>query len=71
MSRLNPEERLFIDGTLVSAERGQTYNVMKPATEEVVGIVAAASTADGDCALAAARRCFRWVRLAHQQDAAH
>jgi len=24
MSRLNPEERLFIDGALVAAENGQT-----------------------------------------------
>ena len=58
MSRLNPEERLFIDGVLVSAEGGHTYDVINPATEEVVGIVAAASPADGDRALAAARRCF-------------
>ena len=58
MSRLNPEERLFIDGALVSAEGGRTYNVINPATEEVAGIVAAASPTDGDRALAAARRCF-------------
>jgi aldehyde dehydrogenase (NAD+) len=58
MSKLNSEERLFIDGALVSAEGGQTYNVVNPATEETVGIVAAASPADGDLAIAAARRCF-------------
>jgi hypothetical protein len=40
MSRLNPEERLLIDGALVGAEGGQTYNVVNPATEEVAGIVA-------------------------------
>ncbi len=56
MSKFNPEERLFIDGALVAAEGGQTYNVINPATEEVAGIVAAASPADGDRALAAARR---------------
>lgn len=58
MSQLNPEERLFIDGALVPAKDGQTYNVINPATEEMAGIVAAASLADGDRALAAARRCF-------------
>lgn len=58
MSRLNPEENLFIDGAPVPAQSGETYDVINPATEEVVGIVAAASAADGDRALAAARRCF-------------
>ena len=58
MSTLNPEQRLFIDGALVDAEGGQTYNVINPATEEVAGIVAAASLADADRALAAARGCF-------------
>ncbi len=58
MSTLNPEQRLFIDGELVGAEGGQTYNVINPATEEVAGIAAAASLADADRALAAARRCF-------------
>lgn len=58
MSKLNAEENLFIDGALVPAANGQTYDVINPATEEVAGIVAAASAADGDLALAAARRCF-------------
>jgi len=31
MSRLNPEERLFIDGALVAAQNGQIYNVINPA----------------------------------------
>jgi aldehyde dehydrogenase (NAD+) len=58
VSRLNPEEPLFIDGVLVDAEGGQTYEVVNPATEEVAGRVAAASFADADRALTAARRCF-------------
>jgi aldehyde dehydrogenase (NAD+) len=56
MSTLNPEQRLFIDDALVGAEGGQTYNVINPATEEVAGIATAASLADADRALAAARR---------------
>lgn len=58
MSNFNPEQRLFIDGLLVDAENGRTYDVINPATEEVAGIVAAASARDADLALDAARRCF-------------
>ena len=36
MLKLNPEERLFIDGALVAAENGQTYNVINPASEEAI-----------------------------------
>ncbi len=58
MKNLNPEELLFIDGKLTSSESGDTYEVINPSTEEVAGIVAAASLKDADLALAAARRCF-------------
>lgn len=47
MSQHNAEHRLFINGAPVDAEGGATYDVINPATEEVVGVVAAASTADG------------------------
>jgi hypothetical protein len=58
MTHLNAEHRLFIDGALVDAQERHTYEVINPATEEVAGVVAAASLADADRALAAARRCF-------------
>lgn len=58
MKNLNPEQLLFIGGKLTASESGDTYEVINPATEEVVGTVAAASLADADRALAAARRCF-------------
>ena len=58
MSNLNSEQRLFINGALVDADGGQTYDVINPATEEVAGVVAAASLKDGARSLAAARRCF-------------
>ena len=38
MSHLNAEHRLFIDGALVDAQDGQTYEVINPATEEVAGV---------------------------------
>ena len=58
MTTFNPETRLFIDGKLVEAEGGRTFEVINPATEEVAGVAADASAADGDRAIAAARRCF-------------
>jgi aldehyde dehydrogenase (NAD+) len=59
------EQRLLIDGELVLAEGGATYPNINPATEEVIGEVADASAADGDRAIAAARRAFdetEWSR---------
>jgi len=58
MLKLNPEERLFIDGALVASEDGQAYKLINPGSQEVAGVVTAASLADADRALAAARRCF-------------
>ena len=58
MTSLNPETRLFIDGKLVEAEGGKTYEVINPVTEEVAGVVADASVADAEKAIAAARRAF-------------
>jgi len=55
---LNPETHLFIDGKLVDAEGGRTYDVINPATEEVAGVAADASSADAGRAIAAARRAF-------------
>ena len=53
-----PEERMLIDGELVKAEGGRTYDNINPATEEVIGVVADASTADMHRAIKAARRAF-------------
>jgi len=38
-SPLNAESRLFIDGALVDAEEGRTYDVINPATEAVAGLM--------------------------------
>ena len=59
------EGRLLIDGELVSAAGGRTYENLNPATEEVIGRVADASPADAERAIAAARRAFdetAWAR---------
>ena len=58
MASLNPETRLFIDGALLPAEGGRTFDVIDPSTEEVAGVAADASPADAERAIAAARRAF-------------
>src|SRR5262245_14370037 len=59
------EERLLIDGELVPAAGGATYETINPATESVLGRAADASPADGERAIGAARRAFdttEWSR---------
>jgi aldehyde dehydrogenase (NAD+) len=58
MGDLFHEERLLIDGELVEAEGGKTYENVNPATEEVIGVAADASVDDIDRAIGAARRAF-------------
>ena len=49
---------MLIDGQLVDAESGRTFDNINPATEEVLGPVADGSAADMKRAVAAARRAF-------------
>ena len=57
-----PDTQLFIDGTWRAAREGTTIPVIDPATEEVIGQVAHARTADLDDALAATLRGFETWR---------
>jgi len=52
------ESRLLIDGKLVEASGGATYDNINPATEAVIGPVADANAADMESAITAARRAF-------------
>jgi aldehyde dehydrogenase (NAD+) len=52
------EQRLLIDGELVLAESGKTFENINPATEEVLGTVADASSVEMHRAIDAARRAF-------------
>ncbi len=52
------EPRMLIDGALVEAEGGRTYENINPATEQSIGSVADASAADMERAIRAARRAF-------------
>src|SRR5690242_11266539 len=55
---VKPETRMLIDGKLVDADSGRTFDNVNPATEEVIGEVADASAAEMQRAIAAARRAF-------------
>jgi aldehyde dehydrogenase (NAD+) len=52
------ERRLLIDGKLVEASGGATFDNVNPATEEVLGPVADGTAADMEAAVDAARRAF-------------
>ncbi len=59
------EERLLIDGELVPAAGGATYETIDPATEAVLGVAADATLDDVQRAIGSARRAFdatQWSR---------
>jgi len=47
---------LYIDGKWVPSSDGETFDVVNPATEEVILQIAAATAEDVDAAVKAARR---------------
>ncbi|MGA3147202.1 MAG: aldehyde dehydrogenase [Acidimicrobiales bacterium] len=49
---------MLIDGRLRTARSGRTFDVVNPATEETIGVVADGGPEDLDDAVAAARRAF-------------
>ena len=51
-------DRNLIDGKLVGAAGGGTFETVDPATEEVLGVAADGTAADLDAAIDAARRAF-------------
>ena len=63
--RIEPEYGLFIDNTFSPARPKATFEVLNPATEEVLSRVARASKADVNRAVTAARRAHDtvWSRL--------
>jgi aldehyde dehydrogenase (NAD+) len=62
---------LFIDGAFVDSKGGEPFKTVNPATEEVLAEVVAATSADVDLAVAAARRAFdtSWGRLPARERA--
>ena len=54
----------FIDGKWQTSEKGETYEVINPATEEVIGKASKASPADVDKALKSAEKGFQiWKKI--------
>ncbi|NSL43415.1 aldehyde dehydrogenase family protein [Streptomyces sp. 8P21H-1] len=67
---MSREQRLFIDGSWVEPDGGH-YEVVDPATEEVVGAAPEASREQVHAAAGAAREAFRtWSRTAPEERAA-
>ena len=58
MSEASPGPDLLIDGRLVPAADGGTFDNVNPATEEVIGVTADGTAADMDLAISAARWAF-------------
>jgi aldehyde dehydrogenase (NAD+) len=59
------EERMLIDGALVPATGGATFENVSPSTEEILGVAADATVEDARRAIGAARRAFdttEWSR---------
>ena len=57
---------LYIDGEYVEAKSGKTFDVLDPATEEVIAKVSEAQAEDIDIAVAAARKAFdegEWTKM--------
>jgi aldehyde dehydrogenase (NAD+) len=52
------ESRMLVDGELIPADSGKTFDNVNPATEEVLGQVADASAAEMHRAIDASRRAF-------------
>jgi aldehyde dehydrogenase (NAD+) len=58
LAKLAPETRNLIDGRLVAASNGGTFDNVNPATGQVLGTCADGTKDDMEAALAAARRAF-------------
>ena len=52
------EQKLYLDGHWVGAERGQTFEVRNPATGEIVGMVADGGAKETRQAIDAAHHAF-------------
>ncbi|MGQ0620054.1 MAG: aldehyde dehydrogenase family protein, partial [Panacagrimonas sp.] len=63
---LGQPRKVLIDGKLVGAKSGKTFEVYNPATGQVIGHAAACEKADVDVAVAAARKAFDtgpWTKM--------
>ena len=65
--------QMYVDGAWVDAVEGERFDVMDPATGEVVATVPAAGPRDAEAAVEAARRTFDagswWPRTSDRERA--
>jgi acyl-CoA reductase-like NAD-dependent aldehyde dehydrogenase len=67
---IKPSNDLFIAGDFVKSKQGNKFDTINPATEEVLAEITAATEADVDIAVAAARKAFKsWSKLAGAERA--
>ncbi|NJC71876.1 aldehyde dehydrogenase family protein [Planosporangium thailandense] len=67
-----PSTRTLLIGGEMQDPQGETWDVVNPATEEVIATVGGASSAQVDAAVAAARKAFpAWAALSGEQRSAH
>lgn len=67
---IKPSNDLFISGDFVKSKQGKKFDTINPATEEVLAEITAATEADVDIAVAAARKAFKsWSKLAGAERA--
>jgi aldehyde dehydrogenase (NAD+) len=57
-TQISHETRMLVDGKLIEADSGKTFDNVNPATEEVLGVVSDAGKGEMQRAIAAARRAF-------------
>lgn len=62
------EERLLIDGDLVPAAGGATFETVDPASEAVLGVAADATVEDARRAITSARRAFDTTQWSRDRD---
>ena len=68
---MDAEQRLLIDGELVAAASGRTYNNFSPVSELAIGVVSDAGYEDMDRAIGAARRVFDQSQWSRDHDFRH
>ena len=56
----------FIDGKWQQAEKKETYDVINPATEEVIGKASKASSIEVQKALKSAERVWKFGKILHR-----
>ena len=63
---LDGDKGLYINGSYIPAKNGKTFDVLNPATEELIAKVSEADESDIDKAVQAAREAFdngEWTKM--------